>query len=64
MIIQRVINAAAELQSRLAEIGLPFCFIGGIAVQRWGEPRLTVDADATVLTGALATRISRVRRIS
>lgn len=28
-----------------------FCFIGGIAVQRWGEPRLTVDADMTLLTG-------------
>lgn len=62
MIIQRVINAAAELQARLDEIGLPFCFIGGIAVQRWGERQLTVDADATVLTGALATRISRVGR--
>jgi hypothetical protein len=22
------------------------CFSGGIAVQRWGEPRLTDDADA------------------
>lgn len=51
MSIQRVIHAAAELQARLKEIGLPFCFIGGVAVQRWGEPRLTVDADATVLTG-------------
>jgi hypothetical protein len=28
-----------------------FCFIGGVAVQRWGEPRLTVDADLTLLTG-------------
>ncbi len=50
MSIQCVIAAALELQERLQEIGLPFCFIGGIAVQRWGEPRLTVDADATVLT--------------
>jgi hypothetical protein len=48
--IQRVFGAALELQDRLVETGLPFCFIGGIAVQRWGEPRLTVDADATVLT--------------
>ena len=51
MSIQRVIDAALELQTRLKEIGLPYCFIGGIAVQRWGEPRLTVDADATVLSG-------------
>jgi hypothetical protein len=28
-----------------------FCFIGGIALQRWGEPRLTVDADLSVFTG-------------
>ena len=50
MNIQRVIGAALELQGQLDDIGLPFCFIGGLAVQRWGEPRLTVDADATVLT--------------
>lgn len=28
-----------------------FCFIGGLAVLRWGEPRLTRDADLTLLTG-------------
>ena len=28
-----------------------FCFIGGLAVQHWGEPRLTRDIDVTVLTG-------------
>lgn len=28
-----------------------FCFIGGIALQRWGEPRTTVDVDLTILTG-------------
>ena len=27
------------------------CFIGGIAVQRWGEPRVTRDVDLTLLTG-------------
>lgn len=27
------------------------CVIGGIAVQRWGEPRLTRDVDLTLLTG-------------
>ncbi len=50
MSIQRVIDAALELQASLESIGLPYCFIGGVAVQRWGEPRLTVDADATVLS--------------
>ena len=27
------------------------CFIGGIAVQRWSEPRVTRDVDLTLLTG-------------
>ena len=25
-----------------------FCFIGGVALQRWGEPRETVDADLSL----------------
>jgi predicted nucleotidyltransferase len=28
-----------------------YCFIGGIALQRWGEPRLTRDIDITIITG-------------
>ncbi len=28
-----------------------FCFIGGVAVQRWGEPRVTRDVDLTLFTG-------------
>lgn len=28
-----------------------FCFIGGMALQRWGEPRVTQDVDMTLLTG-------------
>ncbi|MEM6602363.1 MAG: hypothetical protein AAF649_13370, partial [Verrucomicrobiota bacterium] len=45
-----VIQAAAELDATLTRMGYPYCLIGGIAVQRWGEPRMTQDADATVLT--------------
>ncbi len=44
------IEAALELQQFLDKHGEKFCIIGGLAVQRWGEVRLTVDADATVLT--------------
>lgn len=44
------IEAALELQGFLESHGEKFCIIGGLAVQRWGEVRLTVDADATVLT--------------
>lgn len=31
-------------------LNIPFCLIGGVALQRWGETRMTVDADATVIT--------------
>ena len=46
-----VINAAAELQALCERRALRFCFIGGLAVQRWGEPRETVDVDLTIITG-------------
>lgn len=48
--MHRVFLAALELQAALEEIGLPYCFIGGLALQRWGEIRFTQDADATVLS--------------
>jgi len=43
--------AANHLQRLFDERRWPFCFIGGLAVQRWGEPRLTRDVDLTLLTG-------------
>jgi hypothetical protein len=43
--------AALDLQRFFEERGWRFCFIGGLAVQRWGEPRLTLDVDCTLLTG-------------
>jgi hypothetical protein len=46
-----IFQAALELQSFCAERRWKFCFIGAVAVQRWGEPRLTQDVDLTVLTG-------------
>ena len=49
--MNEVIRAAAELQSVCEGEGWRFCFIGGLAVQRWGEPRETVDVDLTLLTG-------------
>jgi hypothetical protein len=47
----RVLAAAEEVQIFCQKHGWSFCFIGGLAVQRWGEPRLTQDADLTLLTG-------------
>ena len=46
-----VIRAAAELQSLCESLRWRFCFIGGLALQRWGEPRETIDVDLTLLTG-------------
>lgn len=46
-----VFHAAAALQQVCESHGWRYCFIGGIALQRWGEPRLTNDADLTLLTG-------------
>lgn len=47
----RLLRAAQEVQSFCAERVWPFCFIGGLAVQHWGEARVTRDADLTVFTG-------------
>ena len=46
-----VFDAALEMQAFLSARRWPFCFIGGIAVQRWGEQRSTDDVDLTLLTG-------------
>lgn len=46
-----VFQAAAQLQAVCQQQGWQFCFIGGLAVLRWGEPRETADADLTLLTG-------------
>ena len=46
-----LIRAAADLQAVCEARGWRYCFIGGIAVLRWGEPRETIDVDLTLLTG-------------
>jgi hypothetical protein len=49
--VNAVIRAAADLQALCESERWRYCFIGGLAVQRWGEPRETIDADLTLLTG-------------
>ncbi len=44
-----VLEAALEAQQTCTRSGFQFCVIGGVALQRWGEPRFTVDADLAVL---------------
>ncbi len=46
-----VLATAVEVHRLCERRGWKFCFIGGIAVQRWGNPRFTVDVDLTLLTG-------------
>ncbi len=46
-----LIQAAADLQAVCEAHQWRYCFIGGLAVLRWGEPRETVDVDLTLLTG-------------
>lgn len=42
-------ETARELQAFCDRNRWRSCFIGGIAVQRWGEPRVTRDVDLTLL---------------
>lgn len=46
-----LIAEAHRFQGFCRQNGWRFCFIGGLPVQHWGEPRLTRDVDVTVLTG-------------
>ena len=47
----QLFETAKRLQAFCDGQGWRSCFIGGIAVQRWGEPRVTRDVDLTLLTG-------------
>lgn len=44
-------NAAVDIQAWCATRGWTCCVIGGVAVQRWGEPRQTRDVDLTLFAG-------------
>jgi Nucleotidyltransferase of unknown function (DUF6036) len=46
-----IFQTAAQLQAFCDRQQWQCCYIGGIAVQRWGEPRVTRDVDLTLLTG-------------
>ena len=46
-----IFAAALEVQDFCLAQGFRFCFIGGLSLQRWGEPRLTQDVDLTVISG-------------
>lgn len=44
-----LLAAATDLQHYLQKTRQHFCFIGGLALQRWGEPRFTRDVDLSLL---------------
>ncbi len=49
--MRNIFEEAAALQDFLTKQGFSFCFIGGLALQRWGDLRTTNDIDLTLLTG-------------
>jgi len=49
--LNNVLQLAVILCQQLELISIPYCVIGGVAYQRWGEPRQTVDVDATLFVG-------------
>jgi predicted nucleotidyltransferase len=46
-----LVRAAAQVQKFLDQQRWKYCFIGGIAVQKWGQVRATLDIDLTIFTG-------------
>jgi len=49
--VNPIATAAVDIQHLCMQQQWRFCFIGGLAVLRWGEPRFTQDADLTLITG-------------
>jgi Nucleotidyl transferase AbiEii toxin, Type IV TA system len=49
--MRNIFEEAFLLQQFLLKNNFLFCFIGGLALQRWGDLRTTNDIDLTLLTG-------------
>ena len=49
--MRELFKTAGGVQAFCREHGWEFCFIGGLAVWRWGKPRFTQDVDLTLLAG-------------
>lgn len=47
--MNELLQAALDIQAFAESRQWPFCFIGGLALQRWGQPRFTRDVDLTLL---------------
>ena len=51
MHMNALVVAAKSIQAFCLSRSWRFAFIGGLAVMRWGEPRLTRGVDLTIFTG-------------
>ena len=49
--VNALLDAAVGIQNLLDRLGWRYCIIGGIALLRWGDARLTRDVDLALLTG-------------
>ncbi|MDR2338303.1 MAG: hypothetical protein LBE20_06665 [Deltaproteobacteria bacterium] len=49
--MKNLFETALDVQSFCLENKWQFCFIGGLALQRWGENRVTQDLNLTIMTG-------------
>lgn len=50
-IVKDLVSLASKLQKLFLKEKWRFCFIGGLALQVWGEMRLTRDIDVSLFTG-------------
>ncbi len=48
---EELFEAARAVSDRLDAIAVEYCVIGGVALQRWGRPRATVDVDFVAYAG-------------
>ncbi|MFM8460173.1 MAG: hypothetical protein ACKOB0_14780 [Chthoniobacterales bacterium] len=64
MHIGPLLEAALEVQTYLEEHQARFCFIGGVAVQRWGEPRFTDEKWTDLLLGKFEARYPGAREFA
>jgi hypothetical protein len=63
--MKTLFQSALRIQTFFQSRHWNFVFIGGLALQRWGEPRLTVDIDVSLLTNFMneETYIEQIFRI-
>lgn len=49
--MNKILKTAKDVHDYVLKKRWKYCVIGGLALQRWGMPRQTIDVDITLLTG-------------